>query len=346
MRKTILILSMLGASTLTYAQLATPFGVVNNTSTNSFVGVGTTSPISPLEVVPGSVLQTTIGGEPFYLGLTVKTTSRRSGFVAYTDNNYLNGDDNNGHFVALFPHANVQNINDDLSWKAFRLKTGAQLEDKFWIDKLGNSYFAGNMGIGNQYSTHITLGHSNPSSAPWIRSFIGFNLSFNNSTNNWNVWDNANKGTNAILTTGNRMKFAVIQNGSLSGNTITQADMEKYILMSMHNDATLTNPGAVIIGTALRDANLYVNGTLKAHEIEVKLTTWADFVFEEGYNLTPLEEVEEFIEKNNHLPNVPSEKEVCNEGINLAEMDAILLRKIEELTLYIIELEKKIAEKK
>jgi hypothetical protein len=63
-------------------------------------------------------------------------------------------------------------------------------------------------------------------------------------------------------------------------------------------------------------------------------------VFKEGYNLMTLNDVEEFINKNQHLPNVPSENEVKNLGVNVADMDATLLRKIEELTLYIIELDK------
>lgn len=209
-------------------------------------------------------------------------------------------------------------------------------------DPIEKLHIDGNTRIGNQYSSSISLGNANPSSTPWIKSFIGFNLSFNSNTNNWEVWDNANKGTNAIMTTGNRMKFVAIEQGSLLGNTLSQADMEKYIVMSIHNDATLTNPASVILGTAQRDANLYVNGIAKAHEIEVKLTTWADYVFNKDYELSSLQEVEKYIEEHNHLPNVPSEKEVIEHGVNLGEMDAILLQKIEELTLYIIEQDKRI----
>jgi hypothetical protein len=60
--------------------------------------------------------------------------------------------------------------------------------------------------------------------------------------------------------------------------------------------------------------------------------------------LPSLTEVEAFINKNKHLPDVPSESEVLENGINLGEMDALLLQKIEELTLYVIELEKKLEE--
>lgn len=86
-----------------------------------------------------------------------------------------------------------------------------------------------------------------------------------------------------------------------------------------------------------------VNGKIRAHGVKV-YTTWADYVFENDYILKPLEEVEDFIQKNGHLPNVPSEAEVLKNGIELGAMNAKLLEKIEELTLYIIELNKKVEE--
>lgn len=85
-----------------------------------------------------------------------------------------------------------------------------------------------------------------------------------------------------------------------------------------------------------------IDGKVYANEIEVKSNVWSDFVFKPDYKLMPLEEVELFIQKNNHLPDIPSEQEVKKGGINLAEMDALLLQKIEELTLYIIEQQKEI----
>jgi hypothetical protein len=69
-----------------------------------------------------------------------------------------------------------------------------------------------------------------------------------------------------------------------------------------------------------------------------KVTRWSDFVFDADYKLKPLADVEAFIDKNHHLPEVPSATEVMNNGIDVAEIDAKLLQKIEELTLYIIEL--------
>jgi len=70
------------------------------------------------------------------------------------------------------------------------------------------------------------------------------------------------------------------------------------------------------------------------------LSDWSDFVFNEDYHLKPLNEIEEFIKINKHLPEIPSAKEVEANGVALGEMQAKLLQKVEELTLYMIELKK------
>ncbi len=69
---------------------------------------------------------------------------------------------------------------------------------------------------------------------------------------------------------------------------------------------------------------------------------WADFVFDKNYQLRPLAELENFIKVNKHLPEIPSSAEVTKNGIDLAETQALLLQKIEELTLYVIKQNKKI----
>ncbi|MFZ4707147.1 MAG: hypothetical protein ACOYMF_14170 [Bacteroidales bacterium] len=92
--------------------------------------------------------------------------------------------------------------------------------------------------------------------------------------------------------------------------------------------------------------NLFVAGGITAEEVVVKLKTnpWSDYVFEDKYKLLPLVEVEDFIKQNKHLPEVPNQAEVQQNGIELGSMNALLLKKIEELTLYVIEQDKRIKE--
>ncbi|MEZ5199456.1 MAG: hypothetical protein R2764_24660 [Bacteroidales bacterium] len=91
------------------------------------------------------------------------------------------------------------------------------------------------------------------------------------------------------------------------------------------------------------NGNANINGEIVCGGIEVTdITEWKDYVFEPDYDLPGLSEVEAFIIEHKHLPGIPSGKEVMGNGINLAEMNALLLQKIEELTLYVIRQEKEI----
>ncbi len=106
--------------------------------------------------------------------------------------------------------------------------------------------------------------------------------------------------------------------------------------------------GNVGIGTSSPDAKLAVKGNIHAQEVKVDLNgaVAPDYVFKEGYNLKSLEEVQNYIKEHGHLPNIPSAKEMEENGIELGEMNMKLLEKIEELTLYIIEQNRKIDELK
>jgi hypothetical protein len=96
------------------------------------------------------------------------------------------------------------------------------------------------------------------------------------------------------------------------------------------------------IGTYSPDFALDVVGTIRAHEIVVSKAKTADFVFEKDYNLRTLEEVDAFVKEHKHLPEIPSAQEMEKGGVNVAQMNKLLLQKVEELTLYTLEQEKKI----
>jgi hypothetical protein len=102
--------------------------------------------------------------------------------------------------------------------------------------------------------------------------------------------------------------------------------------------------GNVGIGTTdTKGYKLAVAGEMIAERVVVKLTgTWPDYVFKKNYGLRPLEQVEQFINQNSHLPEVPSAQEVTDKGIDVGAMNAKLLQKVEELTLYLIEQNKEI----
>lgn len=109
--------------------------------------------------------------------------------------------------------------------------------------------------------------------------------------------------------------------------------------MSLDQDGTLR----INIGRSAScgGCKLAVNGVVKATEVNVAaVSNWPDYVFSEGYQLRSIEEVESFVEENGHLPGMPSAASVSKTGVSLGDMNAKLLEKIEELTLYMIDLKK------
>jgi len=106
----------------------------------------------------------------------------------------------------------------------------------------------------------------------------------------------------------------------------------------------LKNDGTVGIGTSVtHNYKLAVAGNVICEEMKVKLVAdWPDYVFNRQYKLQPLSSIEKFINENGHLPDVPTSEEVKNNGLSLGEMNALLLKKVEELTLHVIALEKEI----
>jgi predicted ribosome quality control (RQC) complex YloA/Tae2 family protein len=99
---------------------------------------------------------------------------------------------------------------------------------------------------------------------------------------------------------------------------------------------TLTNGGNVGIGTTNPTKKLSVLGTIQATEVVVN-TGWSDYVFAPDYRLKPLKEIAAYIHANHHLPEIPTETEVKENGVSLGEMQSKLLAKIEELTLHVIQ---------
>lgn len=100
--------------------------------------------------------------------------------------------------------------------------------------------------------------------------------------------------------------------------------------------------GNVGIGTMTAAEKLSVNGKIRSKEIKVEVGNWPDYVFAEEYDLPSLKEIERQIKEHGHLPGIASAAEVKADGIDLGEMNAKLLKKIEELTLYLIDVNRKV----
>ncbi len=180
----------------------------------------------------------------------------------------------------------------------------------------------GGDGIVNAYfeDANLGIGTTSPSAKLHIDGTGGFSsgYSISNSHDKVNTYFNYNT---------NDSRYVITYEGTGAAEIELQAD----------GDVILAQAGNVGIGTTTPTNKLEVNGTIRSQEVVVEATGWPDFVFYPDYNLPSLEEVEEYITEHKHLPEVPSEAEVLEHGIKLGEMDATLLQKIEELTLYVIE---------
>lgn len=112
---------------------------------------------------------------------------------------------------------------------------------------------------------------------------------------------------------------------------------DEAVLGVPHPSELVIKGAKVGIGTDTPAEKLSVNGRIRSKEVVVEKENWLDVVFDKGYDLPTLEEVSRFIDEEGHLPSVPSTESVKKNGLRLGEMDATLLKKVEELTLYAIE---------
>ncbi len=210
--------------------------------------------------------------------------------------------------------------------------------------KIGNS----NSSSGNHTSLRLEIsaaqnGYSSIQSIKSAGSSYG-DLILNNSGGNVGI------GTNSPDAT------LHVERGTANGGTAAFGGSERYTHFNFSTDEDTyirggkfnsnvlinDNGGNVGIGTVAPNYKLEVLGTVRATTFNASAgNPWPDFVFAKGFELRTLEEVEQHITENGHLPEIPSEAEVNENGINLGEMNSKLLQKIEELTLYMIDMNKR-----
>jgi hypothetical protein len=174
----------------------------------------------------------------------------------------------------------------------------------------------------------------------YATNYMGFNAIYDGT--NWNCATNGWNNGGAVIwsTVGGDICFSNFETNSFQpqGNqnaSIASSELVENRTLMIHKH------GSVSIGgyhTGSGNYKLAVHGTIAAWKIIVNEKNWYDHVFEEDYKLMSIENLNSYIKENKHLPEIPTQEDVNNDGVDLGEMNAKLLLKVEELTLYIIQL--------
>jgi hypothetical protein len=205
---------------------------------------------------------------------------------------------------------------------------------------IGNGQPKGTLDLNTSSEHNIIFGAATGSSMNWGTSYMGFNASRNN-----NIWTISGNGTHngGSMIYANAVGDIMFCNfGSTGGADQTLTDQN---VVSSKIKMKLTADGRFGIGadpnaSNLTDYKFVVDGKIRCRKLRVDMDTWADMVFEPTYELMNLNELNTFIAKNKHLPNVPKESELKEKGMDISEMQKIQMQKIEELMLYVIQLNK------
>ena len=226
------------------------------------------------------------------------------------------------------------------------------------------NYFCGN-------NTYINTGVNGGNVVMGDKVYANKNLKigsgWSNISGNTSLEINQNDNNSSALkinTSNNTIKAFVINNTNHASNSLEiLADGATQINSQNANPFTIKQPstgnvilnvnqnGQVTIGlrhpaVAHSDALFGVDGKAIFTSVWVTQTSWADDVFKPNYQLPDLSYVETYYSNNQHLPNIPSEKEVLENGVNVSDMQKLLLQKIEELTLYTVDLNKQVKQLK
>jgi D-ribose pyranose/furanose isomerase RbsD len=300
------------------AQLYTPTGTILGTSLNSNIGIGTSSPSEKITIEGNHgdtrfSLHSTGGGNNTNEADLMLWASEPG--LTYSGvgigNNVHNYTTNNGNINLLNPSRGGSYI---------------RLLDNSMLFNVVSSSGVNKQALSINTEGNIGIGTTNPSAILDINSPIPTQGRYNSQK-----WSAGNPGYSLTLQT-------IWNNSGINQEFIQRYNGVDYTSLAFFQ-------GKIGIGTTNPDEKLTVNGKIHAQEVRIDLAypmTVPDYVFANNYKLKSLQEVEEFIKQNSHLPEIPSAKEIEKNGLMLAEMNMSLLKKIEELTLYSIEQEKKI----
>jgi hypothetical protein len=199
---------------------------------------------------------------------------------------------------------------------------------KFHVNN-GNIFIGGTSPLGGPMILFGDNGTS-PNNGQWGIEYVP-SASGTPGLNFWRPWPTSNSG--------NYFMFLADNTGNVGINTNNPTAR-----LTVNGNMLIGDPASVTLPAGYK---LYVETGILAEKVKVAVkntSDWSDYVFEKNYQLKKLEDVEKYVVENKHLPNIPSAEEVVKGGLDLANMDSKLLGKVEELTLYIIALNKRIAE--
>lgn len=335
MKKIIFIAAVLAAQ-ISLAQLYTPNSGMNATSTpgSTNVGIGIHDPISNLEVADqnGGKITISTGGWSASSTNPKFPTLEFAGYLKYPKVRLMateeTGNTNGSKFSIL--------VNDNTS--------ATNLVERFIILQTGNVGLGtsqpkerldivGNVLAGATHSTEginaFAIRYEDGSLSNWgsLRSSAATYMSFGakadpNTADGW-LSSNGTLNFSKVAITMNNEGVKFLSSPAQATPLDTPVTMKEFMKLSPNGNASL-------------------QGKFEAKEIKVTLTPTADFVFEENYELPKLEEIEKHIKERKHLPEIASAKEMEREGVNVGEFQIKLLQKIEELTLYTIEQNKRL----
>ncbi|MDX2188021.1 MAG: hypothetical protein SFV32_13890 [Opitutaceae bacterium] len=296
---------------------------------NGNVGLGTTSPRQQLEVNGGIAIT---GVRPNNWSASALYMGDDLDWYRYTL--AVRGTlDSSRARLSLFYHSTATNT----YWEAFTVEPESLGSQNFDVTLNRGSLLLRNSG--NVHLTKQLIIGADPS----FTGFAPLSVTPNNDSNQPTIVfpDRANSrysvgiGSRHIGGEGQAMDFYAGDSGANGTNVSVSA-----------RRMTLTASGNLGIGTANPAEKLSVNGKVRAKEVIVEASGWADHILDKGYRLSPLAEVEAHIAKNGTLPGIPSSREVADQGISIGEMQAKLLGKVEEITLHLIALQKENAQLK
>lgn len=238
----------------------------------------------------------------------------------------------------------VNKFSNQTLYKNFEWR-GVNNEVTSYIKSDGNVVLRGPVGINNTPLAGFTLHVQGNTNIVGNVKATGFTMPTNAVAGRVLTTDATGIGTWKDLPAGTGSGWGL--GGSSVGAIKMLGTIDNYDLPIITNNTErmrISSNGSVGIGTTQIGTGykLYVEGNIRARKVRVDNSAWPDYVFEKDYSLMPLSELEQFIQQNRHLPGVPSAAEVHKEGVDLGSNAAIALKKIEELTLYAIELQKQV----